>query len=341
MNTKSQTEYLNVARVVACFAVVLLHILCTPVVFCQSAYSDTELFFIRLFRNSLNWCVPVFVMISGVLFLNPEKEIPLKNLFGKYIRRLVLVIITFGTVYSLIEICFIEKAFSLNQIPKAIVAMCFGKSWDHLWYLYMAVGIYMLSPALKIFIINASDKILFYTLSVLFIFSSIIPYANIFLDFINNLPNISIYIFYMILGYSVHYKKFELKILPSVFILFVYMIYLAVIQKNNFFLVENKASLRSVGYNSPVVVLAAFSIFSLCKKATKIPKIINWISSLTFGIYIIHPVPINFCYKVLHLTVENYFLISSLCIVTIICFTTSIFATFVLRKIPFVRKYFL
>lgn len=338
MKKSSDTMYLDVARVISCFAVVMIHVLCTPIVFCQNDYLAVELFFVKLLRNSLTWCVPIFVMISGILFLNPEREIPIRKLFGKYIKRLFIIIITFGNLYALMEIIFNERKFEPLQILEALRNALLGKSWDHMWYVYMAIGLYMISPALKIFVSNAEDKIIFYTLIIIFVFSSILPFASIFLDFENHFPQISIYIFYMIFGYAIHYRKLELKTSYSLFIIAGFFIYILLLQTNDFFCIENNAALIGTDYSSPFTLITAWAVFSLCKKAKAQSKCIQFLSPLTFGIYVLHPIPINFCYKVMHLTVEKYALLPSLLAVTIITLLFSILGTFFLRCIPFVRK---
>lgn len=341
MENNESTEYLNYLRVLAAFAVLMLHVICTPIVFCQDLYSSVELFFVRFFRNLLNWCVPVFVMITGVLFLNPDKEIPLRKLFKKYISRFVIVILTFGTLYSLMELIFEDRSISVAKILLALKNAIVGKSWDHMWYVYMAIGLYLLIPLMKIVVKNLSDKVLYYSLGVLFLTASILPYVKKFIDFTNHFSMVSIYIFYLLLGYALHFKNFRLKNIYSIVILILYAVYVGLIQLSPFFIIENNAALKTLGYESPIVVLAAFAIFSLCKNISRESKVIKFIAPLTFGIYIMHPVFINFCYKVLHLTVEKYSLGISLFIVSLITIVGSIVATFILRLIPFVRKYIL
>ena len=47
--------------------------------------------------------VPVFIMISGALFLNPSKEVGF-GLFGrKYVKRIVSVLVLFGLPMCLIK----------------------------------------------------------------------------------------------------------------------------------------------------------------------------------------------------------------------------------------------
>lgn len=68
MKSDSSTEYLNILRWMATIAVVLIHVITAE----SDIYESYRLLYV--IRNLLNWCVPIFVMISGVLFLNPEKK---------------------------------------------------------------------------------------------------------------------------------------------------------------------------------------------------------------------------------------------------------------------------
>ena len=51
MENNESTEYLNWLRVFAAFAVLMIHIIFTPVTFCQELYTKTELFWIRFFQK--------------------------------------------------------------------------------------------------------------------------------------------------------------------------------------------------------------------------------------------------------------------------------------------------
>lgn len=341
MENENSTVYLNYLRVFAALAVLMLHVLCTPVVYYQNLYSYTELFWVRLARNLMNWCVPVFVMITGVLFLNLDKELPLSKLLKKYIFRFVLVIAIFGTLYSFMELLFSDRNITFGKVVLAIKNTITGKTWDHMWYIYMVIGLYLLLPPMKIFINNVSDKLLYFTLGILFLISSVIPYLQEFIELNLQIPCVSIYLFYLLLGYAIHYKDFRLRNIYAVLILVFYCIYVILIQFNPFFLIENNAALKTLGYESPIVVLVAFAIFSLCKNIKKESRIIKFVTPLTFGVYIMHPVFINFCYKLFHITIENYSLIISLVIVSLTTIIGSLFATWVLRLIPFVRRHIL
>ena len=66
--------YLDVLRILACVAVIAFHI--TGIWNGRAAL---------LYKNMLLFHVPVFVMISGSLFLNPDHESSLSTLYKKNI----------------------------------------------------------------------------------------------------------------------------------------------------------------------------------------------------------------------------------------------------------------
>lgn len=351
--TSKRVSYIESLRCYAAFAVVVLHVICTPFVFCYDAYSDLEHFLVRLVRNLMSWGVPVFVMITGSLLLNPSKELPLHKLFFKYIRRFVLVIAIFVTCFSLMELVFTEKTFSASIFFKAILNTLAGKSWDHTWYLYMTIGLYALLPFLRCFTLGlekmddkSANQTLFCTLCVIFVGSSILPYQSFFFDFSNHFPEVSIYIFYALLGYAVHKWNFTLSNKVSWCILVGYILYTSLIQLDSRFLMKDNSALYTLGNESPIVLLSAFAIFSLSKnffsnKNRKIGKLTKFLSPLTFGIYILHTVAVNMCYKVLKLTPENMPFLISFFATLFITLTFSIISTWILRKIPIVKKYLL
>ena len=77
------------------------------------------------------WAVPSFLMMSGSLLLDTRKYISLKKLYGKYICRMVTVLLTFGFAFAWLEIIFDQESFRLFQIPKALLRVLTGDTWAH------------------------------------------------------------------------------------------------------------------------------------------------------------------------------------------------------------------
>jgi surface polysaccharide O-acyltransferase-like enzyme len=97
-------------------------------------------------------------------------------------------------------------SFNFGQIGISVLNAIQGKSWDHIWYLYMIAGLYLCIPMIKIFVINSPKNIVKYILIVLFIFTSIIPSLESILPYKFGIyiPINSFYVFYLLLGYYIH-----------------------------------------------------------------------------------------------------------------------------------------
>lgn len=334
------TEYLNTLKVLAAFAVLVYHVVKPLVSFHSLALSDFERNTCLVFYNLLNWHVPVFVMITGALLLNPEKEITILKLFKKYISRIIFALFVFGFPFAFLEIYFdAHYQFNIKQIYYAFVNIFDqNRMWDHMWYLYMVIGLYLVIPLIKGFISYAEKSTVEYILILLFIFTSIIPYFERILGFrfFISIPVNSIYVFYLIFGYYLHNYKVMLncKLLVFLLSLFIISVVLSIIN-------IHAGTIIQLGYDSPFVILAASVIFCLVRQRNKFSKITNVLSFLCFGIYLIHPLFINFLYKFLKLIPERYPLIMDVFITGIVTIILSIGFTFYARKINIIRKYLL
>ena len=151
-------KYIECLRSLATFAVVFIHICMTL----PANYSKVEL---GLFNYSFFecgymlacWAVPIFIMITGALLLDPQRTITLSKI-KKYVKRMAVILIIFGGVYALMELVFNEKKFVLSMISKAIFNVVEEKSWGHLWYIYTLIGLYIVTIPLSAVLKNVEKK---------------------------------------------------------------------------------------------------------------------------------------------------------------------------------------
>jgi surface polysaccharide O-acyltransferase-like enzyme len=284
-------------------------------------------------------------MITGVLFLNPGKNITLEKMLKKYVFRIVLAIIVFGIPYCFMEIFFdANMSFNINQIGLAALNALQGKSWDHMWYLYMIAGLYLCIPLIKVIVTNAPKNVVEYALAVLFIFTSIIPSLESILPYKFGIyiPINSVYVFYLLLGYYIHYNNITIKnrFLWALIAAYIFFVILMPLDRN-FVVLSSGGHIILTNYNSPIVVMIAFAMFCLFRQRNKTDKIIEIIAPLCFGVYLIHTLFTNFLYKFLGFSPEKYPLIIVVFSVTIITILFSILLTYLVRKIKIIRMYLL
>lgn len=330
-------SYLDILRVIAIFAVVLLHTVSSVTANYASMMTSTQIGVYNAIKSLCTFCVPVFVMISGALFLDPDKEITIKNLFGKYIRRLVLALFLFGFVYCEIELVVDHKGFWASDLPLAFKNVLTGNSWAHMWYLYMLVGIYLIIPVLKGFVAYASKSAYTYILILLLIFQVALPDACKLLkmDIGIHIPISSIYVFYFLAGYYLaeYVRKTRTLCICSSILgagSAVYIIASCV--------TDYKAAFH---YDSPAIVLLSVCLFSALSCCQRESQLCRKLHPFIFGIYLIHTFFLNIFYKGLHVTplsMGGYVLILPFAIVTLIL---SFIAVWIMRKIPFMEKWIL
>ena len=279
------------------------------------------------------WAVPVFLMITGALLLNPEKDISYKECF-LYARRVLLALVLFGTIFALFMM--VGSHQSIN-IGKALLDVFEGKSFAHLWYLYVLIGIYLTLPVFKGFINSAPRETIEILLLVLFVFNFIASMAKAAGHATGFSVPITWPVFYLILGY--YCRKFDTVLFKYRYlILMVSALVLGIIAYQNPIL-DN----LWLGYNSPVVALMAMSIFIIFMNIDVKQSTLLWrIDRLCFCVYLIHPLFIQATYRVLKITPMKF---GMTWIGTIILFVIFVICSFIFSYVASLikplRKYIL
>ncbi len=268
-----------------------------PDMFSLTAAENT---FLEIAYSLTKWCVPAFFMVTGALLLRKDKEISVKDCIWKYAKRMLLALVIFGIPYALLMIYFDTKKISLGMIPESIIRVINGDSFGHLWYLYTLIGIYLFLPFIKLFVNNASMQLFKYTMILMFIFNFCFPFINALtgLDIAFKLPLTTYPAFYLLMGYYIYNERpewAERKWMAVAGIVISAVIIIAV--------GIARGPIESVmSYHSPVAVLFTVSIFMLFNGIKKESTERLWKTDrLCFGVYLIHPLFIQFCYKFLHI----------------------------------------
>lgn len=157
--TKERIPYLDVLRVWAAFAVILLHT--SSYKWSSAEVSSLAWQTFNFFDSAARWCVPCFVMISGALFLKSEYDF--RKLFGKNILRLAAAFAFWTVIYALVE-----WRQGRVDLKGAILSAIDIERHYHLWFLLMIIGLYLIVPFLKKIVESETLTIYFLALSILF-----------------------------------------------------------------------------------------------------------------------------------------------------------------------------
>jgi len=325
--------YLDFLRIISTFAVIMIHFT-TRDINLATANKSAYMFF-----NSLShFCVPVFAMISGSLFLNKSKNTEISALMKRVFHMSVVYV--FWLLFYSVSFYLYKKEFDFY-------------AGYHLWFLPMIIGLYIVTPLLKK--ITSDRKTSKYFLIIFFITSIILDNLseisyfkeNYFL--VDTLSHINFglgtikYPLYFVLGhyislYNIDKKKeyaiYILGIISSV-CLTVFSIFFS---ENNDFPIGD--------YFSVFVFIQSLAIFMFFKNRfrqfspdKKITNIIKITSDCTFGIYLVHLMVLSLMEHIgfVNLLSINKFI--NPIMFTVIAFIISFAVSFIISKIPFVNKY--
>jgi len=177
LQPKSYFNFVDIVRAAGIFLVLLLHISTQPVAVPPSVSFEMAWWTSDFFNSIARPCVPLFVMLSGYLLLQPAKvNEPLKVFFKKRWARIGVPLIFWGVIYSVWIILFDGAHFSINFL----VFNMLNGPYVTFWYLYMLIGLYLLTPILRVIMAYASDHIIKLLLLVWFVGSGLVPVATAF-----------------------------------------------------------------------------------------------------------------------------------------------------------------
>lgn len=333
----------DVLRIVAAFAVVLLH---TSAQRFYTSYPSIEWDARNFYDSLVRWSVPIFVMISGALFLDPQKKISIKTLYKKNVTRVVLIYIFWSIVYGVYD-GMGEK--DLKSIVPEIIHGPF-----HFWFIKMLIGLYITVPILRVIVVDKKVEQYFICLSLVtaFIIPMLFPVMGCINDGAKDLAEYFYEAFeikialghvgYFVLGhYLVNYKLKETA-KRMIYILGILSIF-AVCMLTSFASSQVGKPYLLFYENTNVFTLfeavALFIVINDIKIAPKYHQTLISASQLSLGIYIIHPLVMYVLsdYGIINSASLNpmYFIPLFALIVFIISYGVS----FVLVRIPFIKRF--
>ena len=290
---RERVVYFSWLRAIACIAVVILH------VFSMSAGAlseDTEAWgraFMLTGKVICQWAIPVFVMVSGALLLDPEREFGFSKV-KKYVLRMVYALVVLTILYQVIYSLLPDGDGARHPeylLPwKWFENFYTGSSFSHLWYLYMMAGMYLMTPVFKTFLRAATDKELRYLLILLGIFQIVSPtvYAVTGFSAAFYIPVYTAYPFYFFAGHALHGSKAAISFRTAAVLAITGT---AVVVIGTFFGVRyDIAWLKGTGANfaSLFVAMQAVGIFRMMMEKKNEANVVLVTDKRSFAVYLFH-----------------------------------------------------
>ena len=327
-NIPKKDSNIELLRIISAVAVIMIHVIGGAVV--VAGQKNAYVSFLPAAHILLKWSVPVFLMISGYCILGKKESCDYKWVLPR-VGRFACALVVFGFSFAFLERFYEVRRLSFSLFGGSFLDILNGNLWDHMWYVYCIIGIYLALPVLHAFASKKKENIVLLT-ALCFVFSVFIPnlnrYTGLKIDFY--FPFIK-HLFYVCFGALV--AKYPFKNDMKIDIVCIFAAVVGAVAS-----VFDGA--QSGGYYNIWVCLTAMAIFVFfMRRSFDIPyERIRKISSLTWGAYLIHPLFINIIYKLLKFDPFSMPLVLSLLLVGIVVSAVSFAAVYVLKKIPLVSK---
>jgi|GEM_PF-797831 len=290
--------------------------------------------------------VPLFVMLTGALLLNPNKaDEPLKVFYKKRLDRIALPFIFWTIVYFAWTFTVQGKPLTYFNIGQGLI----GGSYLHLWYMYLLMGLYSVTPVLRVLVKHLDHKLFTYLLILWFAGTVITPALHTFTSFEFNPV---VFVFFDWIGYyllGIYLLTADLR-RPLAYLGVLFGLLGAVIGD---WVITGTMGEAYTGYfhnyMSATAIIGAAAVFFLLTMVPadrfdshpKANRVIHWISQNTLPIYLIHIIvlvalttPIYGVY----LNSLTYIPLVDVPIYTALVFSVSAALVFALKQIPYVKK---
>lgn len=329
--------WLHNARIAATFVVIILHI--SALVVTGNSIGTYNWWIGNIYDSLSRWCVPVFVMISGALLLDQGKKEDVGIFYMKRISKILIPLI-FWSVFFLAAAKIIKgEELTASAVLRKIQL---GKPYYHMWFLYMIAVLYLFVPFFRKIASYSSVRELMFLVFFSFalatsnaIFEKVFPERNkIFLySFLSYIP-------YFFTGHLIRTSKFDFS---KSFFKIIFIISSVLTIFGCYFL--SRRAGQSFGfyfysYLSVTVIPMSISILCMMKLWTKPitnDELLVKISSLTFGVYLVHPIYIDiivlFGYKV-----EDSRQIVLIPAAAFLVFGLSLCTSLIISRIPILRR---
>lgn len=342
--------YMDLLRVICVFCVISIHTI--ALTWYVTDVSSLTWKINTVFKTMNYWSVPVYVMMSGALFLNPDKDLKINRLYQKNILKLLLSFLFWNLIYAIV---LSRGDFTISFL----FDMIFTGDY-HMWYIFMIITLYIITPILRPFVSN--KKLEEYFLTVFFlivfvipeilnilslfdlsVFSALVASLRLFFDqLIHYLPNYCLLFF--VLGHYLVSTELTSKQRKIIYALAIFSYILAVILTFVHSTQIGGASGLFSDKNaiSPLVIGTAIFVavqygYDKIKFPPKAEALIATLSQCSFGIYLIHVLVLKSIYGIFDLALLPIPALVTSVVFPVIFFIFIAAIVWCLRKIPFLK----
>ena len=340
--SEQRLHYIDALRLLAILMVVVLH---TSARALAKSPAFGEVWWAgNLFDSLSRWSVPVFVMVSGTLLLNAPRAESVTAFLRRRFSKILIPFFVWSGVYLLFRLLILKEPLSVWQIAQNLLQ---DPAFYHLWFMYVILGLYLITPILRSWLPNASEPTLRYALALWALFTCFLPFGKHLLGLGLGVPMdfLTGYAGYFVLGYYLNLKV----PLPAAWLWGLFSSGGLLTIVGTWALTLKKHGLLDqlmFSYFSPNVLLMSIGVYGLFQGAKRWqstpPPWLMPLSQCSFGIYLCHPLLLALA---LNTTTVNHFRLENLLLsawwgiplCSALVFGLSLGLVLLLRKVPLLK----
>ncbi|WP_052466562.1 acyltransferase [Beduini massiliensis] len=338
---RQRNTSLDIARVVAIMAVVMIHVSAAFVM--SNELGSLEFIWGNIFDSISRIGVPLFVMISGALMLDEERPFSIKDLFSKRLPQIIFLLIVWSAIYAVGYKLVIPLVKGESISIKSFIAG-FASGHYHLWYLYMQIGLYLALPFLRAIVCkkNKNLVLLYLAISLLTQFTiPVIQALSLQFGFVAHLITLirklqlgffNVFVSYFLAGWYIVHVGVSKKIKIALYVSSILALLMMIVYVN---FTKDYANAYADGILVFVYSVGVFLALNSVKYKQGFDDIVSIPSKSSFGIYVVHAVLLD---VIKHLLPKTLVAPLYMLVCWMITFVISLFATFALSKIPYFKK---
>jgi surface polysaccharide O-acyltransferase-like enzyme len=168
----------DLIRTLAIFLVILLH--ASNEALQASSVPVAYWWTAAVYKSLALSCVALFVMLSGALLLQPAKlNEPIRVFLKKRLSRLGLAFVFWSMVYLAWGFYIGHVPITLSNIGQGILRDLFTGADYQFWFIYLIVGLYLITPILRAVIASGNERIVRYLIALWFAGVAIVPLVQL------------------------------------------------------------------------------------------------------------------------------------------------------------------
>ncbi len=286
----SRNISIEILRIICCLLVVAIHVAPMHDAYLKLDVSDFDKYESLIIQSIVRMGLPVFFIISGMFILNDNKKNDVGGFYRKRLVGLLIPFFVFSAIHYVVaglgvkesDIYSLIQGYAVGLLSKTGIAV-------HFWFVYVMLGIYLVSPAFSVMYSGISER----GSVIVFIILVLSKFYNIYFSWLIpgiEIPNIPTWLTYFLLGGLIPRlpslsSKWLLLLFSLSFCLTCIMTYIQFSGTIKLYLAPFDAGMNMI-LQSTACCMFFYSL--RIDAGVRIKKSVFFVASLSYGVYLIH-----------------------------------------------------